>query len=196
MAMRYGLVITLLLVSVSYPEIPYTPRKSIELGGDLSFTVYDVNVTDHPSTSLYFHPVMNYYFLDWLYSGLMFYFDREVDYQGVNARWEYIAFNEYGIGTNVGFLLDLHIFVLLGAELGATFEFDRFSILDEHKTVIDTEGEFDGIGFPLTALLKIPVARNFQVNLRTTLFVGALTNDNNEFTFSIGFTGNILSDRK
>lgn len=189
----FSIIITLLLFNISFSEIIYTPHKSVEVGGDIRFTIYNINNDVKPSSDMYIRPVLNYYFLNWLYLGPLLYYKRTKEHYSRNLDHEYMISNYYGTGINIGLMKDFGILVIPCLDVGCTLEFTNIILLPRYGSEKIEEKTFDGFSFPLSFIAKIPVSQNLQVNLRSTLLVRLTSYQNNDFVFSVGLTGNILN---
>jgi hypothetical protein len=133
--------------------------------------------------------------LNWLYVGPLFYYNRTKEYFK-DDNYQYIVSSFYGPGVNIGFLLDFGFLVIPCFDFGCTLEFTKYTLMARSGLDKSEERNFDGFGFPLSFIAKIPIAQNVQVNLRSTLLLRLTSSRYNDFIFSVGFTGNILNGRK
>jgi len=188
------LFITVFMINTVYSESSFNPKGQFEIGGDINYSIYRMN-HGHPTSYLYFQPIVQYYWNNWLYAGPSIFFHR-ISYHNYYGYDRWVEYYEK-IGLKIGIMGNLGSFIYPCLEVSTTFNFEQYkywettSFGDYPPIKI---GYFRGIVFPVSVVGKIPLTSSLILNLNSTLFWGFTTEDNVDFVFSIGLSGLLKND--
>jgi hypothetical protein len=183
---RNCFIVVTILCGLSYSEMILNLNKSIEFGGNISFSASSINhgLSDAPS-QLYFEPIINYYFSNHFYMGPELYYNR-IKYNG------YYIEKYYGIGLEFGFLINAKQIFYPFIGLGGCFDFSTYSLRLFAQNQWHSESDIEGFSIPLTFGIKLPISKHLIVNLNSAYIYKIQAGDALNLLLSIGLTGTAL----